>query len=56
MELPKPGQGRLKGEKPGDLPVVFATGTNLVINPGAAEKMGVTLPEAVLKRATETVK
>lgn len=46
----------LKGEKPGDLPVVFATGTNLVINPGAAEKMGVTLPEAVLKRATETVK
>ena len=46
----------LKGEKPGDLPVVFATGTNLVINPGAAEKMGVTLPDAVLKRATETVK
>ena len=28
----------LKGEKPGDIDVSFATGTNLVVNKGAAAK------------------
>lgn len=41
----------LKGEKPGDIPVKIAAGTDLVVNKSAAAKMGVTLPESVLKRA-----
>jgi putative ABC transport system substrate-binding protein len=41
----------LKGEKPGDIAVSFATGTDLVVNKGAAAKMSVTIPDAVLKRA-----
>ncbi|NBC33305.1 MAG: ABC transporter permease [Alphaproteobacteria bacterium] len=45
----------LGGESPGNIPVAFAQGTNLVVNPAAAEAMGVTLPEAVIGRATEVV-
>lgn len=45
----------LKGEKPADIPVRVASGTNLVINKSAAVKMGVTFPEAVLKRATKII-
>ncbi|MCF6368921.1 ABC transporter substrate-binding protein [Rhizobium halophilum] len=45
----------LKGEAPGDIPVSVATGTDLVINKSAAEKMGVTFPESVLSRATRVV-
>lgn len=45
----------LKGEKPGDIPVTFATGTDLVVNPKSAAAMGLTLPDSVLKRATKTV-
>lgn len=45
----------LKGEKPADLPVVFAQGTDLFLNKGVAEKIGVTLPEAALKRAVTVV-
>jgi putative ABC transport system substrate-binding protein len=45
----------LKGEKPGDIDVGFATGTNLVVNKGAAAKMGVTIPDAVLKRAMKVI-
>lgn len=41
----------LKGEKPGDIPVKVAAGTDLVVNKTFAAKMGVTLPESVLKRA-----
>ena len=41
----------LKGEKPGDIAVSFASGTDLVVNKGAAAKLGVTVPDAVLKRA-----
>lgn len=41
----------LKGEKPGDIAVKVAAGTDLVVNKGFAAKMGVTLPESVLKRA-----
>ncbi|MBB3316457.1 MULTISPECIES: ABC transporter substrate-binding protein [unclassified Rhizobium] len=45
----------LKGENPGDIPVKVAAGSDLVINKGAATKMGVTLPESVVKRATKTI-
>ncbi len=45
----------LKGEKPGDIPVKIAAGTDLVINKAAAAKMGVTVPEAVLARATKII-
>ncbi len=45
----------LKGEKPGDIPVAFATGTDLYVNKGAASRMGVTLPDAVIARANTVV-
>lgn len=45
----------LKGDKPGDLPVELAKGTDLFVNPKSAAAMGVTLPEAVVKRATKVV-
>ncbi|WP_428426563.1 ABC transporter substrate-binding protein [Pararhizobium sp.] len=45
----------LKGEKPGDIAVKVAAGTDLVINKGSAVKMGVTFPESVLSRATRVI-
>ena len=45
----------LKGEKPGDIPVSLAKGTDLFVNPNSAAAMGVTLPDAVVKRATKVV-
>jgi len=45
----------LKGENPGDIPVKVAAGTDLVVNKTAAGKMGVTLPESVLSRATRVI-
>ncbi len=45
----------LKGEKPGDIAVRVAAGTDLVINKAAAAKMGVTFPESVTNRATKTI-
>ena len=45
----------LKGEKPGDIEVKVAAGTNLIVNPGAAERMGVTIPQAVIDRANTVV-
>ncbi|AWK86956.1 ABC transporter substrate-binding protein [Azospirillum thermophilum] len=45
----------LKGEKPGDMPAVLAKGTDLYVNPKAAAAQGVTLPDAVVKRATKVV-
>jgi putative ABC transport system substrate-binding protein len=45
----------LKGEKPGDIPVVFAAGSDLAVNRATAQAIGVTLPEAVLKRASKVV-
>ncbi|MBB4301733.1 putative ABC transport system substrate-binding protein [Rhodobium orientis] len=45
----------LKGEKPGDIAVKVAAGTNLIVNPGAAERMGVTIPKAVIDRANTVV-
>ncbi len=45
----------LKGEKPGDIPVEVAKGTDLFVNAKSAAAMGVTIPESVAKRATKTV-
>lgn len=45
----------LKGEKPGDIPVGSAKGSDIHINKAAAEKVGLSVPEAVLKRAKKVV-
>jgi len=46
----------IKGEKPGQIDVKMAEGTNLFVNPKMAAKMGVKIPEAVLARATKVIK
>jgi len=45
----------LRGESPGDIPVRTAEGTDLFVNPAAAKKMGVSIPQPVLGRATKVV-
>lgn len=46
----------LKGEKPGDIAVDVAAGTDLVINLVAAKKMGLEIPQAVIDRASKVIK
>ena len=46
----------LKGEKPGDIAVKNASGTDLFVNTKSAAAMGVTVPEAVLSRAKKVIK
>ncbi|KAB0540876.1 ABC transporter substrate-binding protein [Pseudochrobactrum algeriensis] len=46
----------LKGEKPGDIPVKVAAGTDLVVNLVAAKKMGIEIPQAVVDRASKVIK
>lgn len=46
----------LKGGRPGDLPVKFVEAMQLSVNPASAKAMGVTIPETVIKRASEVVK
>ncbi len=45
----------LKGEKPGDLASETSDKLELYVNPGAAEKQGVTLSEEFIKSATQVV-
>jgi putative ABC transport system substrate-binding protein len=45
----------LRGEDPGTIPVEFATGGQLFVNPGAAARMGITIPQAVIDRAHTVV-
>lgn len=46
----------LKGEKPGDIPSETSDKLELFVNPGAAERQGVTLDDAFVKSATQVVK
>ncbi|AMD46394.1 ABC transporter substrate-binding protein [Bordetella holmesii] len=46
----------LKGEKPGAIPSETSNKLELYVNPGAAAKQGVTLPEALVKSAAQVVK
>ena len=45
----------LKGEKPGDIKPEVSTKMELFVNPGAAEKQGVKLPEALVKSAAQVI-
>lgn len=45
----------LKGEKPGDIPVRVAQGSDLVVNPKAAAEQGIEIPQSVLDRANKVV-
>lgn len=44
----------LEGKTPGDLPVEGVEKMRLAVNPGAASRMGITLPQSVMDRA-ETI-
>jgi len=46
----------LKGKAISEIPVAFAKGSDLFLNLEAAEKLGITLPEAMLKRASNLKK
>lgn len=45
----------LRGENPADIPVKKVDMTDLFLNPAAAARMGVTIPDAILAKATEIV-
>ncbi|UCG10402.1 MAG: ABC transporter substrate-binding protein [Dehalococcoidia bacterium] len=45
----------LQGESPADIPVKKVDMTDLFLNPSAAERMGLTIPQSVLDKATEIV-
>ncbi len=46
----------LQGKKIGEIPVTFAKGSDLFLNQQAADKLGITLPEAMVKRASSIKK
>jgi putative ABC transport system substrate-binding protein len=46
----------LRGEDPGQIPVQRMEMTELYLNPAAAERMGVSIPEAVMDRATKVIR
>jgi len=45
----------LKGEKPGDLPIQFATKFDFVVNLRTAKRLGLTIPPVALVRADRTI-
>jgi len=46
----------LKGKKPGEMEVKFAKGSDLFLNVKVAEKLGITLSDEMLKRASSNTK
>ena len=46
----------LKGEKPGDIKTEVSSKMELFVNPGAAEKQGVKLPDDLVKAAAQVIK
>lgn len=42
----------LEGKNPGELDVKVAKGSDLVVNSAAAKKLGITIPQSILERAT----
>lgn len=42
----------LNGKKPGDIPVKMMTDMNIYVNKDTAKKIGVTIPDTILKKAT----
>jgi len=46
----------LKGERAGAIPVEVVEETRLYVNPAAAAKMGVTIPEHVISQADKVVR
>lgn len=45
----------LEGANPADMPATVASGSDLVLNLGAAEKIGLEIPQSVRDRATEVI-
>ena len=45
----------LKGAKPGELPVEFATRYRLVVNLKTANALGITLPPSIPLQATDVI-
>ncbi|NBB82557.1 MAG: ABC transporter permease [Alphaproteobacteria bacterium] len=45
----------LDGADPGSIPGRIASGSDLVVNPAAAEAMGVTIPQSVMDRASRVI-
>ena len=45
----------LRGARPGDLPIAPATGSELVVNAGAAKALGLAIPPSILSRADEVI-